>query len=482
MIDSAVRTDDGPYHWLGGPIILGDIFGGPEQDVLISHAYEESGSAYIYADPVSKGDSIPTDKGGYDYVVADFNGDGRNEILSFTLSGNRWLTRINWWSNMTPPYDTLNSTLLLGSEDLGSQYACDINEDGLSDLIGRTETGDVRIYLGSATLPALDSASYSDTRSIIPIGFERSEFFACARLDPSLPPQFLVSSFAGGLVANQQINYRIATVGEASDISKPLSTATYAVLLDDSIWQPRFRFPDSWPGIADVNGDGIDDLCFNDSQHVYVWLGKVGFYNRMLTIENADLAIQGPVAFYPVGESKLLFPSIHSLGDVTGMGTPFFALNYYDYSGGTNHPVTFLYATGQSYDEYYDAYLVSPAFATSLTAINSGPTRALLWLRYETYKDRVEIADKGLETIPTTRLRVALIPSVQQIQLAQQADGVWTIQANGERCTIYDAIGRLHEVITLAHGVGTWNSVSSPLGTYFAYVPGYASATIFVRH
>jgi hypothetical protein len=73
-----------------------------------------------------------------DVKVGDFNGDGRDDIIGRTASGQWWLARSNGAGFVMSPHATWSGTAVWVNVNVG-----DFNGDGVADLAGRVQSSGI---------------------------------------------------------------------------------------------------------------------------------------------------------------------------------------------------------------------------------------------------------------------------------------------------------------------------------------------------
>jgi hypothetical protein len=284
---------------------LGDVY------VALSNGTAFEGTTVKWNDWFSPAGEIP--------LTGDFNGDGKDDIVSFAqgTTADVWVALSN--STSFGPGGKWNDYFSLTGE---VPAVGDVNGDGLDDIVTFTRNAAADVYV------ALSNGS-----SFGP-GVKWHDFFGLAGETPGV----------GDVNADGKADIIVFSQNATADVYVALSNGNGFAGASVK-WHDFFALPGETPRIGDFNGDGAVDIATftnNDAADVYVALSdKQGAFTGTTVKWHDFFALTGefPYAGDPTGDGKddVVTFTKNSLADVyvaPSTGTAFGAgVKWHDFFG-----------------------------------------------------------------------------------------------------------------------------------------------------
>lgn len=235
-------------------VVIGNGAAGSQSNVFAIYQWQDANHSFFLAyesPPLMRAESQSTMVADpiSNVVAADFNRNGRNDVVVLTLSGALWVLHGSL-GNLTE----IGSAMLPPSEDgtiLGS-----VPQLSVLNVFGRCALPDLVLTTTTGALYVLRNTLGDHAPSCNFIGGAALSF-SPQKIDINVAPLSILTVDIGGM-CNAQLMYGVATPGDSS-------TITYR-LYDDVLGSSRdlFSVPDyaGVPVALDVNSDGATDFVF----------------------------------------------------------------------------------------------------------------------------------------------------------------------------------------------------------------------------
>jgi hypothetical protein len=405
-------------------------------------------------------------------LIADWDGDGRKDIFQIETPGGYY----RYWLNRgiaTPPYFAPAVELFKG-QDLRPTLIQDLNGDGIPDLIASISH---KLYIFYGPLLTADTLVPNDS-----IAFNFSQRYT-----------YMVGVFVGHFTDSHKKQLLLLTSAQeetgawmwsitarlypSADAPNELWNSTPAIVYTDTISAALFVY--TAPAIAaDFTADGFDDFLIGDSAHVYVYNGGPTFGSRLMHNADASLVLTSPHMLAPTRYRTMSYPQdITFLGDITGSGIPYIAVDAATNQDSVGNVTSFFYAGGAALDPFYDATLTWPIWYSShLLPVRSGSVPALVFTNQVTGGMELDLLRDGLANLPhTQRSRVARRSESSpplSIEMLSNGNVALSLPEDAVRLRVYNTIGELVEARPLTAEGCTLASRNWPHGAYTIAVEG----------
>lgn len=415
-------------------------------------------------------------------LIADWDGDGRNDIFDIEAPGGFYRYWLHPGIAQKPYFGPIRA--LYTKPDIRPLIVTDFTGDGIPDMISSYSQ---KIYLYAGPLTTVDTLVPVDS-----INLKVDEAYTYlvgtyyGQFKPGGRKQLLTLS-SENLQGSDWKWAITARLYPPIDASTLLWNATPDVVYTDTVHIPLFVY--SPPAtVGDFSGDRLDDLLIGDSAHVYVFNGGPNFGARIAHNTDADLTLTSPHMIAPSKYHPMSFPeSITFLGDITGSGTPFIGVEASTNQDTVGTLTTFFYAGGAALDPYYDATLTWSNWQRSLLMpVQSGPLSALVFTNQTPAGIELDLLRDGLQSMPhiqrSSVLNTAIMPNALTLEMLPIGDMRVAVPDDATSLRVYNAIGELMEALPLHGGECTVQTRSWPRGAYVVIVQGKtASFAHFIR-
>lgn len=446
-VDTALNVS-----YLNNPIPVGDVDGDGVEDLFINRVVigDDGGQklqAYLLTKVNTEPSRVLLQLPYHVLFAADFNGDGHKDLLTIETTNEGFFNRIHWWTDENGPFNAGFNTLLMENtiNTVYAQAVGDITGDGIADIVTRGGYTKLLLYKGEKDLDKLGGFRPYDSLDIENVVLSYPLAYMIGNFTPDGKGSIVLASSTWIEGDMMTAHYRLSLVTVGSE-DRPLATATMANIYNDTVPNTQMVFVYSSPAlVADVSGDGLDDLIASDTGHLYIWNGREGFGSTELTEQNVDQVISMPHLIDPEFAAFSSFAQIKYLGNITGTGTPFFATDIYGMG-----IYSFIYAGGAAMDTYFDAYLPDTLAANPQLVTISLPdgSKAIVYIHFSDSLWQVSYAREGLENIPQTKSSVRRIVA-QENELHIEHVGPASIRIDSDirgMLTVYDVLG--HAVLS----------------------------------
>lgn len=268
---------------------------------------------------LSTADGVCNDANNYSYIrFADINGDGRPDMCIRADTGIRCLlATAAGWNRDAPIVTDIcadGSTAYGGCND-DDNYAyiffADVNGDGKADLIFRSDNG-IRLWISTGTgfVRAQETAVCANSSTILNVCNDQDNFayMYFPDINGDGRADFCYRGDSGIIC--------FLSTGSAWDFSNPIATnicannsTAYGVCNDANNYS-TIRF-------QDMNGDGMADLVYRGDQGMRVWLSNGAGFNLKTAV---DLCADGSSAYGICNDDDNFSYITHA--DINGDGVP----------------------------------------------------------------------------------------------------------------------------------------------------------------